>query len=296
MIGVGSAINLFEVIESGPGYEVRRSPYGSLRYINYKVKYGYDKMIKAVVSTPEDLESLEPPRPDMDQVMSVKKAVKQREGYFTTISHDTPFRAAWYHLRGFEPLLMDIVQHPSFARRLIDFAITPQVETAKAMVEEAGVHGVWLSGDLGNPHGPFISPKQYREVIYPWDRRIVEAYHRLGAFVIIHSHGNLNPILDDFLGAGFDGINPLNEFEGMDLTSIKERYGDRVTLVPQPASYRLEKMPKKLIESYVASQLRATASGGGLIYFGVVCNMLIENAEHYVNVFKKLRKYPFRSR
>lgn len=79
------------------------------------------------------------------------------------------------------------------------------------------------------------------------------------------------------------------------MAAIKKKYGDRITLIPQPSTYTLEKTPKDLIEGYVATQLGAAAHGGGLIYYGVIVNMPLKNAEHYVKVFEKLRKYPLKS-
>jgi len=292
MVGVGGVLGESEVVERGPDYEVLRSPFGDLRRLSYKVEYGYSELIRPAVSGPEALGDMEQPKLDMERVKKVREAVKEHKDYFTYIGHDSPFDSVAQHLRGFEPFLTDMVKDPVFAKKLLDFAMEPQVEMAKILIEETGVHGVWLTGDLGNPHGPFISPMLYREILFPWDRRIADAYHRLGAFVFLHSHGNLNLILDDLIRAGFDGLNPIDEAEGMDLAAIKEKNGDRVTLVPQPSTYRLEKMPKGLIEGYVAAQVGAAAHGGGLIYYGVIVNMPLENAEHYVKVFEKLRKYP----
>lgn len=293
MVNVGSVLDV-EVVERGPDYEVLKSPFGDLRRRSYKVEYGYIELVKPAVSSPEDLDGLEPPEVSMERVEEIKKVVEAHEDYFTFIGHESPFDSVTQHLRGFEQFLPDILGNPSFARRLLEFAVKPQVEFAKAVIEEAGVQGVWLTGDLGDRHGPFISPKTYREVLYPWDRMVVDSYHKLGAFVFLHSHGNLNLILDDLVEAGFDALNPIDEAEGMNLAALKEKYGDKITLVPQPSTYKLERMPKDEIEEYLASQIGAAAHGGGLIYYGVIVNMPIGNAECYVRAFERLRRYPVR--
>ena len=295
MVNVGGVLKT-EVVERGFDYEVLRSPFMDLRLLSYKVDYGYSKLIKPAVSRLEDLESLEPPRLDMEHVKEIKEASKAYEGHFTYIGHDSPFNLVANHIRGFKQFLVDMVKNPSLARRLLEFATKPLLEIAKAIIEEAGVQGVWLTGDLGDSHGPFMAPRLYKEFLYPWDRRLAEAYHRLGVFTILHSHGNLNLILKDLVKAGFDGLNPIDEAEGMNLAFIKERYGDKITLIPQPSTYKLENMPKELIEKYVSNQLNAAAHGGGFIYYGVVVKMPIENAEHYIKAFEKLRKYPIKCR
>jgi uroporphyrinogen decarboxylase len=46
----------------------------------------------------------------------------------------------------------------------------------------------------------------------------------------MHSHGNINAILDDVVGTGVDMLNPLDSTDGMDLVDIRQRY-PRLTLV-----------------------------------------------------------------
>ena len=46
----------------------------------------------------------------------------------------------------------------------------------------------------------------------------------------MHSHGNINPILDQVVGAGIDMLNPLDPTDGMDLADIRQRH-PKLTLV-----------------------------------------------------------------
>lgn len=41
---------------------------------------------------------------------------------------------------------------------------------------------------------------------------------------LFHSDGNLNPILDDLVAAGIDGLNPIEILAGMDVGEIHRRY------------------------------------------------------------------------
>ena len=47
----------------------------------------------------------------------------------------------------------------------------------------------------------------------------------------MHSHGNINRILPRLVETGIDMLNPLDQDEGMHLAAIKDRYGQRLTLV-----------------------------------------------------------------
>ncbi len=295
LVGVGS-IPETKPVEQGSEHEVLESSFGDLHRVSYKVDYGYKELVKPAVSGPDGLERLEEHTPKLsrEHVKRIREAAEKNRDRFTFISHESPFGLAAYSLRGFRQFLIDVVRSPRFAERVLSFGVKTLTEMARIIVEEAGIDAVWLSGDLGDRNGPFVSPRLYREILYPFDREVCRTYHKLGVYVFLHSHGNLNPILDELVEAGFDGLNPLDEAENMNLASVKKRHGDKVTLIPQPSTYRLEKMPKSLIEEYVSSQLHAGAHGGGFIYYGVIVNMPVENAEEYVRAFLKLRNYPLK--
>ncbi len=295
IVGIGSVPET-EVIEQDSEYDIVKSTFGDIHRVSYKVDYGYKELVKPAISKPEDLEKLEElaPKLSMEQVKRIREAVEKNRDCFTFVSHESPFGLAAYSLRGFKQFLTDIIRSPGFAKRVLGFAVKTLTEMTKIIVEETQVNAVWLSGDLGDRNGPFMSPRLYREILYPFDREVCEIYHKLGVYIFLHSHGNLNPILNKLVEAGFDGLNPLDEAESMDLASVKEKYGRKITLIPQPSTYKLEKMPKDLIERYVSNQLHAGAHGGGFIYYGVIVNMPIENAEEYVRAFLKLRKYPLK--
>ena len=59
---------------------------------------------------------------------------------------------------------------------------------------------------------------------------MVDLAHGYGAAIHMHSHGNINLVLDLIVGTGVDMLNPLDPTEGMDLASIRARY-PRLTLV-----------------------------------------------------------------
>lgn len=92
---------------------------------------------------------------------------------------------------------------------------------------EMGFDFVWSGGDIAFKTGPFFSPEVFRTIILP-AMRISAA----GITVpwIYHSDGNLNPILDDLLSLGMNGLHPF-EPGGMDILATKQKYGDKLCVV-----------------------------------------------------------------
>lgn len=58
-----------------------------------------------------------------------------------------------------------------------------------------------------------------------WDRRFP------GVDVMHHADGNVLPLLDMWIDAGIDAINPVEYRSGMDTIEIREQYGDKLVLI-----------------------------------------------------------------
>ena len=296
LVGSGGSVIPRVTVKSGSDFRIRRTPFGSIHldYINPSRGTGFFKSswnpqdlnwtftIAPAVRWPEDLDRTGKPTLDYADLEKAKKRAKElhEKGYFVLLSHHTAFDTAWRFLRGLKQWLIDIVRDPAFARRVVEFGIKPQIEIANAYIEEAHIDGVHVNGDLGTPEGSFISTMTYREMIYPWDRKMAESYHKRGAFLLIHSHGYIMPILGDMVRAGFDSINPVSPLCRMNLAEVKERCGDKITLytdlaVEMPSKEKVNTSEysnmlhgsdiKKKVEA-LAYTVGTAASGGGFMF------------------------------
>jgi len=86
----------------------------------------------------------------------------------------------------------------------------------------------WVAGMLGDDiafkSGPLFSPAWLEEHFFPRLARVIAAYHQKNIKIMFHSDGNLNPILDNLVEAGIDGLNPIEIMAGMDVGEIHRRY------------------------------------------------------------------------
>lgn len=135
------------------------------------------------------------------------------------------FEAAW-RLRGFENFMVDLVERKEMAHFLLDRLAALARRNAVALAR-AGVDVLALDDDVGGPgRMMMISPATWREFFRPRMAAIVEATRaiRPDLRVLYHSDGHIEPILDDLVEMGIDGINPLQP-EHMDAARIRRRYG-----------------------------------------------------------------------
>lgn len=84
--------------------------------------------------------------------------------------------------------------------------------------------------DFGTQRGPFMSLEAYRDLFKPFHRRVNDWVHRNTAWkTFIHSCGGVEPLIEDFIQAGFDILNPVQcSAHGMDPVRLKKTYGARI--------------------------------------------------------------------
>jgi len=93
-------------------------------------------------------------------------------------------------LRGINDMMLDLVDDPSFAADLLDFATRMAIDFALAQVEA----GADIIG-LGDAAASLCGPRFYEGLVLPREQQIVRAVHDTGALVRLHICGDTNGIL-----------------------------------------------------------------------------------------------------
>jgi len=178
-----------------------------------------------------DLDALVPPDPaDPIRLANHRAAVARYRGTKPVVLGMTDAFSIPWKLRGMENFVVDLIESPDFAKRLI----ATVVDYNRRLVEQAaavGVDIVRFTDDYGSTTGPFMSPDMWIEFVQPGLRELVDVAHGLGMKVVKHSCGNLHGLVDPILDTGVDALHPVQPFPGQSLSIFKERYGRRVCLI-----------------------------------------------------------------
>ena len=81
--------------------------------------------------------------------------------------------------------------------------------------------------DIASKQGLMFAPGFLREEYFPRLRMLIDEWHNHGIKVIYHSEGKITPVLQDIVGAGADGINPL-EPDILNIKKIREDFPDLI--------------------------------------------------------------------
>ena len=141
-----------------------------------------------------------------------------------------------------------------------------------------------------------MTPKVWRELVKPYQHDFVREFRKRGLWVIEHSDGNLNPLLDD-LSRIVDGLQSLDPTAGMDIGAVKAKYGDKLVLMGNVAVDTLTSGSRRQVVEETKSCIRRAAPGGGYIlsssnsWYG---GAKLENCLAMVEAGREYGRYPIR--
>jgi MtaA/CmuA family methyltransferase len=93
-------------------------------------------------------------------------------------------------LRGINTLMTDFYDAPAFVRDLFEFVLEMDLRFARAQMEA----GADLIG-VGDAAASLVGPAIYDEFVWPYEKKMVEGLHAMGARVRLHICGNTRRIL-----------------------------------------------------------------------------------------------------
>jgi len=124
--------------------------------------------------------------------------------------------------------------------------------------------------DFGTQRGPVLSNETYRKLYKPFHKRINEWVHEHTMWkTFIHSCGSIEPLLKDFIDAGFDILNPLQcSSANMDPLQLKAKYGDRITFWGGGVDTQstLPFGTPERVRREVRERIRIFGPGGGFVF------------------------------
>jgi len=135
------------------------------------------------------------------------------------------YERAWT-LRGMQNLMMDFYDHPQFVQELLNAIADYNI----AQIKEAlhyDIDAVYFGDDWGQQRGLQMGPALWRKFIYPVLKRMYAVVRQAGKYVMIHSCGDVDELLDDLLGIGLNCFNPFQP-EVMDVASLMKTYRGRL--------------------------------------------------------------------
>ena len=138
------------------------------------------------------------------------------------------FESLW-GLCGFETLMMGMACDETWARKMFRKHAEGLIRTAE-QISMTGADILQTGSDVATQIAPLISPDMWRDWIFPLMRDSIIAAKKINPDILVfyHSDGNVEPLIEGFIEAGVDILNPIQP-ECMDIFEVKKKYGDRIS-------------------------------------------------------------------
>ncbi len=241
----------------------------------------------------DDLDRVVLPDPEREErYAGIQESVVyfRKAGYFTLAKVHGVFSGLWYLFCPLDKLFMEMVERPDYVHCLVDLFADHIYLTAQQLLER-GVDCILVNDDMGSSTGLLLSPKAYAEFFQGWHKRLADLCHAYGAYLQLHSHGNINGIIPQLMATGLDILNPVGPSDGMNLEELLRTYGHRAVLAGG-ISKRIGEMTLEELGRHLEEVIALGKRYGSYIFRsegGIPPTMSMEAFRFYMETSRALR-------
>lgn len=225
-----------------------------------------------------DLHAFSWPEPQTDFADLGRQARRLREttDKALVLNLEVGFLHQAQFMRGYDVWLMDLVRDPALAAGLMDRVLDIWLAEAEATIRAVNGYAdvVAYADDIAFQDRPMVSPRMYRSLLKPRQRRVFDLLKSSGpkVFVWYHSCGNVWPLIEDLVEMGVDVLNPVQVSAGEmgDTAALKRTWGQELAFWGGiDTHYVLPRGTRQQIRQEVWRRLDDLAQDGGYVLAGV---------------------------
>ncbi len=161
---------------------------------------------------------------------------------------------------------------------------------------------IFVTGtDFGMQTGPFISPQTYRQLYQPFHKRVNDWVHAHTPWkTFIHSCGSVMALIEDFIAAGFDILNPVQcSAANMAPRQLKEKFGERIAFWGGGVDTQgtLPFGTADEVRKEVRERIKIFAPGGGFVFnsiHNIQAQVPVDNLLAMYETVREYSHYPIR--
>jgi uroporphyrinogen decarboxylase len=192
-----------------------------------------------------------------------------------------------------------MIENPAFCEAMLDKMLKFWLDYHTAFMAEVGdiIDVVMIGDDLAGQHGPLFSPKFYRQIVKPRQKKLVAHIKSLtNAKIWYHTCGSCTEYIPDLIDNGVDILNPVQiSAECMDPKELKEKFGQKMVLWGGAidTQHVLPFAGPDEVREHVRKNIEIFKPGGGYVFNNVHNIQAGVPAENIVALFDAAYEYGF---
>lgn len=165
-------------------------------------------------------------------------------------------------LMGFERMCELLSDDPELVQDVFDKVGGCLLAYYQRVVGHPAVGFLMSNDDWGFKTQTMLSPRQMRRFVFPWHERIVACAHAAGKPAVLHSCGNLAPVMDEVIdGLKYDGKHSYED-NILPVEEAWERWGSRIAILGGFDVDYLCRTPADTVRARSAAMLARTGGRG----------------------------------
>jgi len=220
------------LLDSGEGYEVRRTGWGMVQRVNLAAKFHTE--VELPIQDWRDMERLTFESPLLDRRFRPAEDVAALCGSRCVFVKTGGPYLRTSNLRGVNQWLVDLAESPDRAAELAMRVTQHMTAVGLEAIRRYSLHdtGIWFFDDMGSNLTPMFSPRTFKKVLLPCYQWMCDQYRAAGVkHILLHCDGNIESILDMLVDAGIQGFHPVEPKAGMDIVALRKAYGRRLAFL-----------------------------------------------------------------
>ena len=235
---------------------------GTPEHVDFLVKdrAGWEEHIRPHLTAPDAAER----RCNLDVYRAARDKCRDRNLFFCWCGINV-FECL-HPMCGHENMLIGMIDDPEWVKDMVTVYADLILGIQEVCFSKVGLpDGIFYFEDMGFKHKPFLSPKMYRELIWPAHKRTFDFAHARRLPVIVHSCGYVEPLVGGLIEAGMDCLQAMEVKAGMDLLRLKKDHGDRIAFMGGMDIRTLETNDLDVVRTELESKLPAAMAGSGYV-------------------------------
>jgi hypothetical protein len=197
---------------------------------------------------------------------------------------------------GIPNFLRYLYTDPQFLDEIIRDSALRTVVRVKMACEE-GADGILIYDDYAYHSGPFFSVQHFMKHVQPWVKHVVSEIHKRGVPAFQHACGDIRSLMPGIIDAGYDAIEPLESTAGITISEMKERWGDKISLIGNVSLNTLVQGTPAATATETENCIKAGARGGGYMLgasHAIHNQCRIDNVLAMLSTWKQTGTYPIK--
>ena len=208
------------------------------------------------------------------------------------------YEICWY-MRGLEQWFVDMMTNPAFCEALLEQTLKFWLNFYSMFLAEIGdlVDVIMIGDDLTGQSGPLFSPKFYREIVQPRQKKLVQHIKSLtNAKIWYHTCGSCYEYIPDLIDNGIDILNPVQiGLVNMEPKELKKKFGKQLVFWGGgiDTQHVLPFAKPNEIRKHVQKNLEIFKQGGGYVFNNVHNIQYGVPADNIVELFDAAYEFGF---